>query len=208
MELATHNTMTYRTPKQFWAKLIPFIARCQSVDYKKQHELGAKGFDLRVFWDKEGKLEFRHGIVSYNADDIDEILEYANENGIYVRVLLEVREYNAKHIKNLDEIKQKFIDFCSQIETKYPNIKFYGGNPVINGCKTIYEFKNKPNIKEVPLYSSITSLFNSNSKFLRIIDDLCPWIYARLKNKKNINTYKDSDCTLILDFINIQEKSL
>ena len=38
MGLATHNTMSYRKPKQFfWAKLIPFIARCQSVDYKKQH---------------------------------------------------------------------------------------------------------------------------------------------------------------------------
>lgn len=100
-------------------------------------------------------------------------------------------------------IKQKFIDFCSQIETKYSNIKFYGGKTV-NDWKTIYEFKNKPDIKEVSLYSSVTSLFNSNSKFLRIIDDLCPWIYARLRNKKNINVYKDSDCTLVVDFINIQ----
>ena len=99
MELATHNTMSYRKPKQFWAKLILFIARCQSVDYKKQYELGAKGFDLRLFWDKHDKLEFRHGIVSYNADDIDEILEYANENCIYVRIMLEIRDYNVKHIK-------------------------------------------------------------------------------------------------------------
>ena len=39
MELATHNTMSYRKPKQFWAKLVPFIARCQSVDYKKQQRI-------------------------------------------------------------------------------------------------------------------------------------------------------------------------
>ena len=45
--------------------------------------------------------------------------------------------------------------------------------------KTIYEFKNKPDIKEVSLHSSVTSLFNPNSKFLRIIDDLCLWIYAK-----------------------------
>ena len=185
MELATHNTMSYRKPKQFWTKLIPFIARCQSVDYKKQHELGAKGFDLRLFWDKDGKLEFRHGIVSYNADNIDEILEYANEHEIYLRIMLEIRDYNINKINNLDELKQKFIDFCTQIEAKYPRIKFYGGK-TINDWKTIYEFKNKPDIKEVSLYSSVTSLFNSNSKFLRIIDDLCPWIYARLRNKKNI----------------------
>lgn len=74
--------------------------------------------------------------------------------------------------------------------------------------KLFMNSKNKYNIKEVPLYSSVTSLFNSNSKFLRIIDDLCPWIYAKLNNKKNINTYKDDDCTLVVDFINIQEKSL
>lgn len=203
MELATHNTMSYRKPKQFWAKLIPFVARCQSVDYKKQHELGAKGFDLRLFWDKNGKLEFRHGIVSYNADDIDEILEYANENGIYVRIMLEIRDYNAKHIENLDVLKQKFKDFCSQIEAKYTNIKFYGGN-ALNDWETVYEFKNKYDIKEVPLYSSVTSLFNSKNKFLKIIDDLCPWIYAKLKNKKNINAHKDKNCMLVVDFINIK----
>ena len=106
MELATHNTMSYRKPKQLWAKLIPFIARCQSIDYKKQHELGAKGFDLRLFWDKHGKLEFRHGIVSYNADDIDEILEYANNIVDDLDSLLEPNEYDSfevvqeKHNKN------------------------------------------------------------------------------------------------------------
>ena len=58
------------------------IARCQSVDYKKQHELGAKWFGLRLFWDKDGKIEFRHGIFSYNTDDIYDILEYVNENSM------------------------------------------------------------------------------------------------------------------------------
>lgn len=33
----------------------------------------------------------------------------------YLRVMLEVRDYNVNKIKNLDELKQKFIDFCSQI---------------------------------------------------------------------------------------------
>ena len=112
--------------------------------------------------------------------------------------MLEIRDYNINKINNLNELKQKFIDFCTQIEAKYPRIKFYGGK-TINDWKTIYEFKNKPDIKEVSLYSSVTSLFNSNSKFLRIIDDLCPWIYAKLRNKKNIDAYKDKDCLLLVD---------
>ena len=60
MKLTTHNTMSYQKPKQLWAKIIPFVARCQSVDYIKQYKLGAIGFDLRLFWDKNGNLEFRH----------------------------------------------------------------------------------------------------------------------------------------------------
>lgn len=103
--------------------------------------------------------------------------------------MLEIRDYNINKINNLDELKQKFINFCSQVESKYPNLKCYGGKTMHNWT-TIYEFKNKPVIKEVSLYSSVTSLFNSNSKFLRIIDNLCPWIYARLRNKKNIMLIK------------------
>ena len=80
---------------------------------------------------------------------------------MYVRIMLEIRDYNVNKINNLDELKQKFIDFCRQIEAKYPNIKFYGGK-TINNWETIYEFKNKPDIKEVGLFSSVTSLFNSD----------------------------------------------
>ena len=71
---------------------------------------------------------------------------------MYVRIMLEIRDYNANKIDNIYELKQKFIDFCTQIETKYSNIKFYGGKNM-NDWKTIYEFKNKHDIKEVSLYS-------------------------------------------------------
>lgn len=60
---------------------------------------------------------------------------------MYVRIMFEIRNYNVKHIKSLDTIKQKFIDFCTQIEAKYPSIKFYGGK-TMNDWKTIYEFNN------------------------------------------------------------------
>ena len=57
---------------------------------------------------------------------------------------------------------------------------------------------------ELGLYSSNTSLFKSSNKFLRIIDDLCPWIYAKLMNRKNMKKYKDSEQYISVDFINIQ----
>lgn len=58
------------------------------------------------------------------------------------------------------------------------------------------------------LYGSMTSLFKSRNKFLKIIDDWYPKIYARRMNKKNrsyCDLYKDDDTKLIqFDFVDIQ----
>ena len=203
MKLTTHNTMSYQKPKQLWAKIIPFVARCQSVDYIKQYELGAVGFYLRLFWDKNGNLEFRHGIVSYPADNIWEVLDFIRDHDLYVRVLFELRSYNKKHVKNVETLKTKFKDFCKEIEDKYPTVKFYGGCATCD-WEQLYNFKNDEHMPELGLYSSNTSLFKSSNKFLRIIDDLCPWIYAKLMNRKNMKKYKDSEQYISVDFINIQ----
>ena len=203
MKLTTHNTMSYQKPKQLWAKIIPFVARCQSVDYIKQYELGAVGFDLRLFWDKNGNLEFRHGIVSYPADNIWEVLDFIRDHDLYVRVLFELRSYNRKHVKNVETLKTKFKDFCKEIEDKYPTVKFYGGCATCD-WEQLYNFKNDEHMPELGLYSSNTSLFKSSNKFFRIIDDLCPWIYAKLMNRKNMKKYKDSEQYISVDFINIQ----
>ena len=203
MKLTTHNTMSYQKPKQLWAKIIPFVARCQSVDYIKQYELGAIGFDLRIFWDKNGNLEFRHGIVSYPADNIWEVLDFIRDHNLYVRILFELRSYNKKHIKNIDELKDKFREFCKEIEDKYPTVKFYGGCATCD-WEQLYVFKNDEHIPEIGLYSSNTSLFKSSNKLLSVIDDLCPWIYAKLMNRKNMKKYKDSEQYISVDFINIQ----
>ena len=203
MKLTTHNTMSYQKPKQLWAKIIPFVARCQSVDYIKQYELGAVGFDLRLFWDKNGNLEFRHGIVSYPADNIWEVLDFIRDHDLYVRVLFELRSYNRKHVKNVETLKTKFKDFCKEIEDKYPTVKFYGGCATCD-WEQLYNFKNDEHMPELGLYSSNTSLFKSSNKFLRIIDDLCPWIYAKLMNRKNMKKYKDSEQYISIDFIDIQ----
>lgn len=205
MKLATHNTMSYQRPKQLWAKLFPFFARCQRVDYKRQHELGAQGFDLRIFWDNDGNIEFRHGIYRYPADNLYDVLDYARDNDIIVRILFELRDYNEKYIKNVEELKVKFIQFCSDIEDKYPTIRFYGGR-ITGTWEQIYKFSNEPKMTEVSLYSSVTSLFDSKKKWLKVIDDWCPYFYAKWMNKRNIEEYKDKDDTwyVSIDFIDIQ----
>lgn len=208
MKLGSHNTMTYLRPKVFWQRLLPFIGRCQSVDYKVQHSLGAVGYDLRLFWDDYGKLEYRHGFLRFPADNIDEVLSYAELNNIIVRVLLEVRSYNKPLISNIDELRSRFKAYCSEIEEKYPSILFFGGQESGSGEK-LYTFKNDTgNLAIEELHSSVTSLFKSHNKFLRMIDDLFPIIYSLIKNEKNIRAYqnnKDKENTyLYVDYVEVQ----
>lgn len=208
MKLGSHNTMTYLRPKVFWQRLLPFIGRCQSVDYKVQHSLGAVGYDLRLFWDSDGKLEYRHGFLRFPADNIDEVLSYAESNNIIVRVLLEVRSYNKGLIGNMDELRSRFKAYCSEIEEKYPSILFFGGQESGSGEK-LYTFKTDTGDLAIEeLHSSVTSLFKSNNKFLRMIDDLFPIIYSLIKNEKNIRAYqnnKDKENTyLYVDYIEVQ----
>lgn len=208
MKLGSHNTMTYLRPKVFWQRLLPFVGRCQSVDYKVQHSLGAVGYDLRLFWDDDGQLEYRHGFLRFPADNIDEVLSYAESNNIIVRVLLEVRSYNKPLISNIDELRSRFKAYCSEIEEKYPSILFFGGQESGSGEK-LYTFKNDTgNLAIEELHSSVTSLFKSHNKFLRMIDDLFPIIYSLIKNEKNISSYrnnKEKDNTyLYVDYVEIQ----
>lgn len=208
MKLASHNTMTYLKPKQWYFRwLLPFIGKCQRIDYIKQHKLGVNGYDLRLFWGDNGELEYRHGLIRYSAENINEVLSYAETNNIIVRVLLEIRDYNKKYIKDINVLHNKFISYCKEIEIKYPKIKFFGGVETGDFNCMLYEFKNKPNnLNVVELHGSVTSLFKSDNKILRVIDDLIPYIYARIMNKRNIRQYSgENDNTyLYIDYTDIQ----
>lgn len=205
MKLSSHNTMTYQKPKQWWCRLFPFVAKCQSVDYKKQHELGAEGYDLRIFWDKKGNIEYRHGLYRYPADNLYDVLDYARDNNIIVRILFELRFYNQDKIKNVGELKDRFTKFCIDIEKKYPTIKFYGGQCTDSG-ERLYRFKNEPKMNLLDLYSSQTSLFTVKKNWLTNLDDWFPKLYAKLMNKQNIEEHKSKDDTWYasMDFIEIQ----
>ena len=199
MREGTHNTMSYKKPKQWWAKILRFCARCQSKDYKTQFELGTQAFDLRFYWDEEGNFEFRHGSWRYDGSDLYEILDFCNEHAMYVRVMLENRGYR----KHAFECLEQFQTLCKEIETKYPNITFYGGRDLYN-WEIQYDFKN--DVTEYEFHASVTNLF-PNIPFLKKIDDWCPWFYAKLKNHKvrqeNREKYKTEDCIILYDFINI-----
>lgn len=208
MFLATHNTMSYLPPKQWYLRPFAFLARCQNISYQEQYESGARGFDLRLYWDEDGTLIFKHGFFKYSGSEISDVLDFANSHYMAVRVLLEIR---GKYISNNPKTYSKhmfqsgmFYNFCEKIEAQYPNIKFYGGKTT-GDWSLIYNFCNE--IKQIDMYSSTTSFFKSDNYFLRIIDDWWPWLYAILHNKSNIKkciNNGNTDGYLMIDFIDIQ----
>ena len=193
----SHNSWTFRTPVKWYLKPLYFLAQCQEVDIQTQmKDYNISLFDLRVkFINNEPYIH--HGIFNYGKVDYND-LKLLNDNNCYLRVMLE------SNSKMKDQIiqEQQFITFCNELKQKYPNIKFFGGNRKYDG-KVVYNFKTAyPSL--IDLYSSVTSLFDNDNKYLRVLDDWFPRLYALLKNKKNLKEYVDTEDTyLFYDFVNI-----
>ena len=194
----SHNSWTFRTPIKWYLKPLYFLAQCQEVDIQTQmKDYNISLFDLRVkFINNEPYIH--HGLFNYGKVDYAD-LKLLNDNNCYLRVMLE------SNSKMKDQIlqEQQFITFCNELTQKYPNIKFFGGNRKFDG-KGVYNFNTLQQPNLIDLYSSVTTLFDSDNKYLRILDDWFPRLYALLKNKKNLKEYVDSEDTyLFYDFVNI-----
>lgn len=194
----SHNSWTFRTPIKWYLKPLYFLAQCQEVDIQTQmKDYNISLFDLRVkFINNEPYIH--HGLFNYGKVDYAD-LKLLNDNNCYLRVMLE------SNSKMKDQIlqEQQFITFCNELTQKYPNIKFFGGNRKFDG-KGVYNFNTLQQPNLIDLYSSVTTLFDSDNKYLRILDDWFPRLYALLKNKKNLKEYVDTEDTyLFYDFVNI-----
>lgn len=193
-----HNSWTFRTPIKWYLKPLYFLAQCQEVDIQTQmKDYNISLFDLRVkFINNEPYIH--HGLFNYGKVDYAD-LKLLNDNNCYLRVMLE------SNFKMKDQIlqEQQFITFCNELTQKYPNIKFFGGTRKFDE-KVVYNFNTVQQPTLIDLYSSETSLFDSDNKYLRILDDWFPRLYALLKNKKNLKEYVDTEDTyLFYDFVNI-----
>ena len=194
----SHNSWTFRKPIKQYLKPLYFLTQCQEVDIQTQmKDYNISLFDLRVkFINNEPYIH--HGLFNYGKVDYAD-LKLLNDNNCYLRVMLE------SNSKMKDQIlqEQQFITFCNELTRKYPNIKFFGGNRKFDG-KSVYNFNTLQQPTLIDLYSSVTTLFDSDNKYLRILDDWFPRLYALLKNKKNLKEYVDTDDTyLFYDFVNI-----
>lgn len=190
----SHNSWSFLTPKTLLGRIFNFTAKCQAVSIQEQYlKYNVRVFDLRVRLDNNGKAIVAHGLFEYKDSmfRIARDLDFLNSKlDTYVRVFLEVRT------KEQDTETQRhwFVSFCSHLEDKWPHIKFCGGYPTYNFAVRYYKFKHN-----LPPTKGAHASWATKTK----LDDLWPWLYAKLHNKKSRAEHTDENVYLSLDFVNI-----
>ena len=190
MVIGSHNSWSYLPVKRWWMRPIAFMARCQSVDIRKQYELGVRCFDLRIRSDKDGALQVAHGCVVYDIGlfSLMGMLSWFDKRGdVMVRILHEVRNesqytHNAKFL---------FADTCGYFVQQYPHIRFWCGRNLYDWQKD-YNFGDDPSCEE--RYSSVCP-----PKLLV----WWPWLWARLHNMDVREKGTESEI-LLMDFVDIK----
>lgn len=185
MKLGTHNSMSYLKPKKWYLYPFRFMARCQKKSIEEQYKLGARMFDIRVYYDDKFNAEFRHGSMAFKGD-VESTLRSLNskKRTIYIRLIFEENKYN-----NCESKALKFIQDCKRWETEYANLKFFCGRRKYD-WKQLYKFK----LDDINVVQKVSSMTGT------ILDDWCPWFYAKLYNKKNYKEYNAKEW-LLIDFI-------
>lgn len=202
MKIASHNSFTYLQPWNWWMQPFAFMARCQRENWIRQYEDGVQLFDLRVRFDRDTGLPYIcHGLMRYFGCPyslLGAMSCFSEHLGItfYVRVVLE-----RKHPSDYEAMK--FRSFCKRISERY-KLLFFGGNDRSDwGCRHPY-YKFKTPAQDLDdKYSSTTTLFPRGFKWLRYLDDLCPILYARLNNRRNIERGTSHEW-LFIDFVDIR----
>lgn len=199
--LGAHDSWSYRRPTKWWMRLIHFTSKCQEVDIYEQYEkYGITIFDIRIRF--HGEIpHIHHGIIDFGEVSWDE-LKFLSDHKCSMRVMLEMNF----PLRDQEHQEELFVEFCKKLQEEYPGIYLFGGSRKFDG-KSIYSFGN-PGLPLTDAYSSVTSLFKSSSRALAVIDDLCPILYAHLKNKKNYQRYISGEDYegkyFFYDFVNIR----
>lgn len=191
MEIGTHNSMTYLKPKKWYMYPFRFIAKCQSLAIDEQYRRGIRLFDIRISYDKNNNPEFRHGSMAFKGE-VYRILDWLNCQKDPIRVRLILEEKKESTVK-----ETLFIKDIIHFKEVYKNITFYEGRRKFDWKKLV----DLPDLEVIQLISSMQG---------NKIDDLWPWLYAKIMNRKHLKKYKEEykyvidHIPILLDFIDIQ----
>ena len=196
MEIGSHNSWTYLTPRRWWQRLLSFTARCQRVDIATQYEQwGVRCFDLRIRFGDNGRLQVAHGMFVYDINEARLLadLRYINNRGdCWVRVLNEVRTERAHTRQEV----ARFQEFCMQLVRNFPCISFWCGRNLADwGVDYCFVNERNPEPSCLEQYASVCPP--------KWIDDWWPWLFASRNNVDIVARGTDRDI-LLIDFVDIQ----
>ena len=194
--LGSHNSLTYLPCHKWWMYLINWTAKCQSKTLSEQFHDGVRYFDIRLKWDSRketwiiasGLIEYK-GNIRRVLETLNSLAEFYNEK-LYVRFIL---EYNKRPNDEATKII-KLRNFVRYARGEYSNI-------------TYHLIETKWDEKVIERYSNNIVLIHS---YLSVLDGkdsfLIPYWYAKLHNKENRKTFKNSlkdkaNRVLMLDFV-------
>ena len=154
--------------------MIPF-ARCQSKTIEEQWYDGARCFDLRIRFTKQGEPYFAHGLYecTHEVKPIDVLVRLDRlmiryNQPAFVRLILEDpdrQNYNVVYFK----------EFCQDWSKGNKLMHLFGGNRKGDWAQ-IVEFDYKPNL---------TQYVGSMMEGARWYEKAMPFAYAWRRNKKN-----------------------
>lgn len=140
--------------------------------------------------------------MDFKSPGFYEVFSWLNsrDEKVYVRIMLERPDKS---------VHEEFRRICKYLEKHYKNVVLYGHAYDKKSWIPIYTFKGSLPCESLDRYASCNrsdvskwkGLLKSKNWSGLLIDDLWPWIYAKIHNKKNIQKYKDQDVVLWLDFV-------
>lgn len=173
--IGTHNSMTYLRPQKWYGWfMIPF-ARCQRKTIEEQWYDGARCFDLRIRFTKQGEPYFAHGLYecTHEVKPIDVLVQLDRlilryNQPAFVRLILEDPDKQNHNVFY-------FKEFCQDWSKGNKLMRLFGGNRKGDWAQ-IVEFDYKPNL---------TQYVGSMMEDARWYEKIMPFAYAWRRNKKN-----------------------
>ena len=179
---ASHNSLTGYKPKHWWGWFLLPFARCQRATLWQQMENGARVFDLRVRFDRVGRLVPCHGLVEFNAD-VQAVVSRLEASGCYYRVVLENR-LGGHRVKadDLDRLKAMFLT------PEHPHCLYVSDKRDWN---TTFNPHGPSRLKEK----------NRHGGAGCVIPRLWLWRYRRDRYRHSLNLKCDADTVYWYDFV-------
>ena len=181
--LGSHNTLSYLSPKKWWAWFTIPWSRCQEKNLDWQYFCGVRYFDIRIRFDKNNVPYACHGLFKVKFNILDLLsLKYCND--IYIRLLLETSKADSRQEEN-------FIKLVQCLRKMFPNIKFIELRRKFDWKRLI-----EPDCEEPKMIQYVSSM----AKDAKWYEKYVPYLYAKRMNKTNLNKEHDN-CIVLYDFL-------